>query len=116
MEESILNTIKKMLGVDPSYMAFDTDIIVGINSALMALFQIGVGSASKHTITGYDETWAYILGDTLELEPAKEYVYIKTRLAFDPPTNSSLIDAMDNMASELEWRLNVQVEPAKGEA
>lgn len=108
MEESILITIKKLLGIAADYTAFDVDIIVAINSALMSLYQIGVGVISKHTISGPDETWSMILGESVDLESAKEYVYIKTRLIFDTPNNSSMIDAMKEMASELEWRLNVQ--------
>lgn len=108
MEDSILITIKKLLGISADYTAFDVDVIVAINSALMALYQIGVGNASKHMITGYDDSWSLILNDSIDLESAKEYVYIKTRLIFDPPTSSSMVDAMNSMASEIEWRLNVQ--------
>ena len=51
MEYSILNTIKKMLGLDANYTTFDTDIIVHINSALMTLTQLGVGSPQLENTT-----------------------------------------------------------------
>lgn len=103
---SILDTIKKMLGIEPDYDAFDTDIIVGINSALMALNQIGVGLDGMR-VTGRDETWETFLNDRDDLEAAKTYVYLKTKLGFDTPANAYVVDALQKQISEYEWRLNV---------
>lgn len=110
MEESILNTIKKMLGLDPTYTVFDTDIIVAINSALMALMQIGIGPKNGFKIKSSDDTWDSIICGSTNLESVKTYVYIKTRLLFDPPSNSSVTEALKATASEIEWRLNVEAE------
>jgi hypothetical protein len=108
---SILNTIKKMLGVQLDDDAFDVDIIVSINSVLMSLSQLGVGSASGFSITGTSETWDQFLGDAVNVEAVKSYIYLKVRLLFDPPTVSTLIDAMNRQITEFEFRLNIQVEP-----
>lgn len=108
--DSILLTIKKMLGVDRDFDGFDTDIIIGINSALMNLNQIGVGPAEAFSITNQDAVWSDFLDSTTNLEGAKVYIYLKTRLSFDPPANSFLVEAINKQISELEWRLNTQVE------
>ena len=110
MEYSILNTIKKMLGLDANYTAFDTDIIVHINSALMTLTQLGVGSPSGFSITSSLATWQDFIGTTTDLEAIKSFVYLKTRLAFDPPATSFVLEAIKAMISEYEWRINVQVD------
>lgn len=112
MEESILTTIKKLLGLDESYEAFDTDIIVAINTALMALVQIGVGPKNGFIIEDDAATWKDFLGsDSNDLEAAKSYVFIKARLMFDPPSSSVVVEAYNKAAAECEWRLNVQRNP-----
>lgn len=107
MESSILNTIKKMLDVDPSYTAFDNDILVHINSALMILTQMGVGSQSDFSITSERDKWDDFLEDKTNLDAVKTYIYLKVKLVFDPPTSSSVLQAYERVISELEWRLNV---------
>lgn len=109
MNDSILLTIKKMLGLDNSYTVFDQDIIIFINTALMILEQVGLGP-NGFTVTGESETWTDFLTDISKFEGAKTYVYIRTRLAFDPPTNSSLLKSLEDTYKELEWRLNVKAE------
>lgn len=108
--DSILNTIKKLLGIDPDYDPFDTDIIVGINSALMTLTQVGVGPRKGFSIRDSTETWEDFIGDRNDLEAIKTYVYLKTKLIFDPPTNSFTIDAIERQAEEYLWRINVNAE------
>jgi hypothetical protein len=110
---SILNTIKKMLGVQLDDDAFDVDIIVSINSVLMSLSQLGVGPVGGFSITGVTETWSQFLGEEINLEAVKSYIYLKVRLLFDPPTVSTLIDAMNRQITEFEFRLNIQVEPVE---
>lgn len=110
MDESILLSIKEQLGVDRNYGVFDTPIMAGINSSLFALSQLGVGPANPFSITGEKETWADFLRERSDLEAVKTYVYIKTRLVFDPPTSSFVIESLKEMAKEYEWRLNVQAE------
>lgn len=109
MNDSILITIKKMLGMDATYTAFDTDVIVAINSALMVLGQLGVCDAG-FMITGVDETWAAMLKDSSMLESAKLYMYLKVKVAFDPPSSSFVLASFENQITEMEWRLNVQAE------
>ena len=108
MEDSILNTIKKMLGLAADYEAFDTDIIILINSALMVVTQLGDGSSFR--ITGSDETWGDFLGEREDLESVKELVYLRVRRIFDPPGSSSVLNEISSQISELEWRLNSAVD------
>lgn len=109
MEESILKTIKPLLGVDVDYDAFDLEIITGINSAIMSLNQIGVGTEGFR-ITGPDETWNDLLEGRDDLEQAKTYIQLKTKLIFDPPTSSAAIDAIKETLKEYEWRLYEQAQ------
>lgn len=112
--DSILDSIKKMLGLVPEVVhEFDHDIILSINMAFGILTQIGVGPQQGFAITGESETWNDFLPELehdKRMVMVKNYVYIKTRLFFDPPQNSLLITSLENQANELEWRLNVQVE------
>lgn len=109
MTESILLTVKKMLGIAEEYHAFDLDIIVNINSVFLTLNQLGVGPESPFQITGDSEVWS-AFADPSEVPGIQTYVYLKTRLLFDPPTNSFLVTAIEKQIAELEWRLNVQVD------
>ena len=106
---SILTTIKKMLGVTAEYDAFDTSIIVNINTVLMTLSQLGVG-APDFLISDESATWTDFLGESKILEGVKTYIYIQTKLLFDPPTVASLLQALKEQAAMLEWRLIVQTE------
>ena len=111
LTDSILLTVKKMLGIAEEYHAFDIDIVVNINSIFLTLNQLGVGPKTPFQISGDAETWADFLGDQKEdVVGVPTYVYLKTRLLFDPPTNSFLVDAMQSQVEELEWRLNFQAE------
>jgi len=109
MNNSILMTIKHMLGYNDQPTGFDFDIIVFINGRLMVLEQIGLGR-DGFKITGETETWDDFLVDSNRFEAVKTYLYLRTKLVFDPPTNSSLLKAMQDEANELEWRLNVKAE------
>ena len=109
--ESILKTIKKLIGPSASYDIFEPDLITHINSAFFSLHQLGV-TEEPFVITGKDETWDEFHADT-DLEAVKTYVYLKTRMFFDPPTNSALISAINEQIKELEWRVNVAVDPKK---
>lgn len=105
MNESILVTIKKLLGIDASYAPFDMDIIIQINTALRAVNQLGIGVANFE-ITGAEETWADLLGDNQAIfSLVKTYIYGKVRLVFDPPTSSSVMQALKEAIDECEWRL-----------
>lgn len=108
--ESILTSIKKLLGIESEYTHFDPDIIIHINSALMTLTQLGVGPDVGFLITGVDEKWTDFLGDRKDVAGVKTYVLSKVRLVFDPPSNGYLVEAIERQIKELEWRLNVQVD------
>lgn len=110
MEDSILVTIKKLLGLDCNYTAFDTDIVVFINSAMMTLQQLGVGPVEGFTVTGAGETWADFLPSDTMLEGVKSYIFLCVKMVFDPPTSSFVMDAMKQQKEELEWRLREQAE------
>jgi hypothetical protein len=111
MTESILTTIKKMLGISEDDTSFDVDIIVHINTAFMTLTQLGVGPEVGFSITDTTKKWSDFLGSLTTIEGVKTYVYLKVRLVFDPPSTSFVIDAIKNQIAELEWRLMVEVEP-----
>lgn len=114
MQESILYSIKKMIGLDPDYTPFDMDLILHINSILMILRQLGIGPVSGYSITGPDESWSDYLGsDESLLESVKSYIYLKVRTMFDPPSNSYVMDAIQKQIAEYEWRLNVEVDPRR---
>lgn len=110
MEESILVTIKKLLGIHEDYQAFDTDIIVLINSALMTLQQLGVGPTNGLLVTGYSETWDDLNPGAIMLEGVKHYIFICVKMVFDPPAGSYVLEAMKQQKEELEWRLREQAE------
>lgn len=127
LNTSILLEIKKLLGIDPDYKVFDTDVIVAINSEFMTLNQLGVGPNEGFLITGEKETWkdyfinqwewspfdlvkGVIYERTSNLEAVKSCLHLNARLLFDPPTSSFVLEAMKEMKREYEWRLNAQVE------
>ena len=110
MEDSIVVTIKKMLGLEDDYTPFDTDVIVQINAALMSLTQLGVGPKEGFLVTDYSETWSDFITSEVKLGAVKTYIYLKVKMMFDPPTNSYVMDAMKQQAEEIGWRLNVQAE------
>lgn len=107
--ESILESIKKLIGPSASYNIFDNDLIMHINTVFFTLCQLGV-TEEPFVISGTDETWDEFHADT-DLEAVKTYVYLKCRMYFDPPTNSALISAINEQIKELEVRLNYQVDP-----
>lgn len=112
-DESILTSVKKLVGIESDYEHFDPDIISHINSTLMTLTQLGVGPAEGFIIEDEESTWGDFLGDAKTIQKlvaVKTYIGLKVRLIFDPPSNSFVLDALKRQADELEWRLNVQAE------
>lgn len=107
MTTSILNNTKKILGLDFSYTAFDTDIITHINAAFSVLNQLGIGPEDGFTIEDGDSSWADFVIPVNQLNLVKTYIYLKVRMFFDPPATSYLIDAMNKQIGECEWRLSV---------
>lgn len=111
--ESILTSIKKMLGIVEEYEHFDADLIMHINSVLSILTQLGVGPSEGFSIKDKTASWNDFLSDSKNLESVKSYVYLKVRLIFDPPLTSSVTEAINRMISELEWRISVAVDPVE---
>lgn len=113
MEQSILTSIKKLLGIAESCTDFDTDIIIHINTVLMILNQLGVGEEGFQ-IEDKEQKWSDFIilenGEKDKFQAVKSYVHLKVKLLFDPPLNSAIIDAMKESIKELEWRLNVRAE------
>lgn len=110
MNDSILTSIKKLLGITEDYEYFDQDIIMHINSVLMILTQLGVGPSQGFSITDKSATWNEFIPEGQNIESVKSYVYQKVRLIFDPPSSNALIESMNRMINEFEWRLNVAAE------
>lgn len=113
--ESILTSIKKMLGIAEEYTHFDADLIMHINSVLVVLTQLGVGPSEGFSIKDENDEWMDFLPDGYNLELVKSYVYMKVRLLFDPPQSSAVMESMNRMISEFEWRINTTVDNGKSE-
>ena len=109
MSESILNSVKKLLGVAEECTDFDPDIVMYLNSAFLVLAQMGVGPSEGFFITGKEETWEQFLPDPVKAAAVKAYAAVKVRLlGFDVPQSSTTLDALKNTAAEMEWRLNLE--------
>ena len=114
ISESILTSIKKLLGIDENYTHFDADIIMHINSVFSILTQMGVGPANGFSISGKDDTWSAFITDKPNIfSLVKSYVYMKVRLLFDPPLSSAAIESINQQISEFEWRLFVAADPVE---
>lgn len=113
MEDSILTSTKKMLGVDPSVDAFDDEIVTHINSAFSSLSQIGVGDATP--VENAEATWSSLPLSNIVLGMTKTLVFLKVKKGFDPPGTSYLIEALNDQIREQEWRLAEQIEYEKTE-
>lgn len=109
-EDSILNSVKKALGIAADYEVFDPDVTMHINSAFATLHQLGVGPDTQFVIAGEDETWGdFACPDTI-LPMVVSYIYLKVRMMFDPPANSFTQNAYKEQIAEYEWRMNVEQE------
>jgi len=109
--ESILTSIKKMLGIEEEYEHFDTDLIMHINSVFSTLNQLGVGPENGFRIEDDSTTWSeFISTDNMQFEFVKSFIYLKVKLLFDPPLSSAVIESMNRQISELEFRLNIAAE------
>lgn len=102
-QDSILNSVKKLLGLDVNFKAFDADIIMHINSVFFIMEQMGIGP--QFMIFDESDLWSTYLEGRTDLEAVKTYMGAKVRQMFDPPTSSILADALDRTVKELEWRL-----------
>lgn len=114
MDEQILTSIKKLLGIYKENTDFDTDILIHINSVITILNQLGIGPDEGFTVDE-DTTWNDYLDDNTKINSVKSYIYLKVKLIFDPPMSSAIKEANKQMIDELEWRLNLYHESDKEE-
>lgn len=108
--DSILTSIKKLLGITEEYTHFDDDLIIHINSVFATLTQLGVGPSEGFVIVDKNDNWEQFTDDNVLIESVKSYMYLKVKLLFDPPTSSAVIESTNRMINEFEWRLNVAAE------
>lgn len=111
--ESILTSIKKLLGISEEDENFDTDVMFHINTVFMTLNQLGVGPEEGYVITSDMETWNNFLGDestAKSIQAVKTYTYLNVKILFDPPPSSSALSAMQRESDKLEWRICQQIE------
>ena len=113
MQDSILMTIRKLVCGNPYADHFDTDLLVHINACFSILNQLGVGPENGFVVTDQTQSWSSYIADNYILNMVKTYVTLKVKKIFDPPLTSSVLEAMDKEISQLEWRLNVAVDPVK---
>jgi len=112
--DSILEQVKKILGLTKEYDSFDTDIAIHINTVFSNLTQMGIGPETGFSITGYDEVWSdYVTSDELKTQQVKSYLALKVKSLFDPPSNANVATAMNNAISEMEFRLYVEEENSR---
>lgn len=114
MEENILNSIKEVVGINSCDKAFDTDIKLHINTSFSTLFQLGIGEKVPYRLDDVHSTWESMFSDYNDLLPfIKEYTFLKVKLLFDPPTHSSILDALKKEINEIEYRIIMQLETFK---
>lgn len=110
MEESILNSIKKLLGPSASDEHFDQDIIMNINASISILTQIGLGPSEGFMIEDDSAIWSDLIGDAKNLELVKTYVYLKAKMVFDPPSSGTITESYNKIISEYESRISYIVD------
>ena len=108
--DSILTSIKKLLGISEEYEHFDADLIMHINSVFSILTQLGVGPTTGFMIEDKSAIWTDFIGDEAKYMLAKSYMHLKVKLLFDPPLSSAVMECYKTQISEYEWRLNVAAE------
>ncbi len=117
VSESILNSVKKLIGIEPSDKSFDVDIILNINAGIFTLNQLGI-LTKGYSVTSENDTYSDFLGDNISedvVNQVKMYLVYKTRLGFDPPSSSIVMECVKELAKEAEWRLNASVDPPGAE-
>lgn len=108
--DSVLTSIKKLLGIAEEYEHFDADLIMHINSVFSILTQLGVGPSKGFMIEDKNATWKDFISDESKYMLVKSYMHLKVKLLFDPPLSSAVLECYKTQISEYEWRLNVAAE------
>lgn len=109
---SILNDVKKLLGLGEDYIAFDTDVIILINSAFSKLTQLGVGPESGYSIADFNNKWDEFDCGEINSSFVKNYIFLSVKVTFDPPSSSYVQDAYNSQIAELEWRMMIEADNA----
>ena len=104
---SVLNTTKKLLGLDADDDSFDSDICIGINSAILTLSQLGLEGKEGFIVTDDTQEWSDYLNDNKLLPMVQQYIHLKTKMSFDPPQNSIVCENLKQIITELEWRIRM---------
>ena len=104
---SVLNTTKKLLGLDADDDSFDSDICIGINSAILTLSQLGLDGNEGFIVTDDTQEWSDYLNDNKLLPMVQQYIHLKTKMSFDPPQNSIVCENLKQIITELEWRIRM---------
>lgn len=112
VNESILNSIKKLLNISKDDTSFDTDIIIHINSVITSLLQIGIGK-ENFRVVDKDTKWTDYISKDENIDYIKTYIYLKVKMIFDPPANGSIMQSFNETIKELEWRLHINYESTK---
>lgn len=108
--ESILTSIKKLLGIAEEYKQFDADLIMHINSVFLVLTQLGVGPETGFMIEDDTAEWIDFIAESAQLQAVKSYMYLKVKVLFDPPLSSTTLQSMNNIIAEFEWRIRLAAE------
>lgn len=111
--ESILTSIKKLLGIAEEYKHFDADLIMHINSVFLTLTQLGVGPEEGFYIEDDSVEWTDFIPDRNKLQAVKSYMYLSVKLLFDPPLSSSALAMYERQIDQFVWRLNVDAESSE---
>lgn len=111
--DSILNTIKILLGLSEDDTSFDQDVLIHINSVFLVLEQLGVGPESGYSIFDSQDVWSDFIEDEILLNYLKTYIYLKVKLVFDPPSNSTVLESINRQIDQFEWRICQAAETLK---
>lgn len=104
--DSILNSVKSYLGISADDIAFDTDILMSINAVMFALNQLGVGPSTPVVVEDSTQDWLDYF-DEEAVGMIRQYVNMRVKILFDPPTNNQIMDALKEQIAEAEWRILV---------
>lgn len=113
MGASILFSIRKLLGGMSDDPAFETDLLIHINALLAVLTQLGVGPAEGMSIADGSTAWRDLLGDDPKWQIVQTWMYLRTKMIFDPPTIGTVADSMKKQADEYEWRISILADEEK---
>lgn len=106
VDESILASVKSIIGITNEYDAFDKQLIMDINAVFLTMYQTGIGPDELFSITGADTLWSSF-SDSNIIEAIKPYVGYRVQIMFDPPASSVLMDQLRDKIGELEFRLRI---------